>query len=772
MVLDWPQNAEVDGIVHGMSLAAELARLNDVTELVTADALLPNSDWMQALLNQVSDYIFVKDRKSRFVMANRQVALDLGFDKGLDLIGKTDLELHPIEIGRQMMAAEEEVMTSQAPRFDFEEVVVLPDGRQKWFSASKFPVMTDTREVVGIVGICREITVRKRAEMLQQGQNKVLQEIANGLPLSDVLDTLVRTIESQLDGIMGSVMLVNEAGTNLETATAPNLPRAYSDQVNGVPVGPKVGSCGTAVHRKENVFVEDLHASELWADFLGIVKPFGLRSCWSVPFFGKDQKVLGTFGLYSREVRRPTAEERNIALEAARLASIAVDRDRAESRIRYLAHHDVLTGLPNRQEFKNKLEEKVAWSRRTGEPVAIVFVDLDNFKSVNDSFGHAVGDEVLRIIAGRIMSFSSQGGEAIRYGGDEFVLLVEGDMALKLELRQLMAQLRDEVGKTIRMGELSFHMTCSMGAACFPEDASDAAQLLKNADCAMFEAKSLGKNGFVTYERTETGKVVNRLTMLEDMRSGLENGDFLVEYQPQYDLLSGRIVGAEALVRWEHPKYGRLMPDDFISLAEESGLIVPLGRWVLHEACRQNKKWQDAGLSPITIGVNVSARQFRDATLISDVCEVLDDTELPAHYLELEVTESLLIQNSEQAADIMDGFRRIGVKLAMDDFGTGYSSLTALKKYPLTRLKIDRSFIRDLDYDEDDRCIARAIISLGRELGLNVVAEGVETAKQQAFLASFQCETVQGFHFGPPMSPERLGALLGMTLTHMDARFG
>ena len=274
------------------------------------------------------------------------------------------------------------------------------------------------------------------------------------------------------------------------------------------------------------------------------------------------------------------------------------------------------------------------------------------------------------------------------------------------------------------------------------------------------------------YDQTRPENSVNKRTLLEEMRTGIENGEFFLEYQPQYNLVSGRIVGVEALVRWQHSALGRLLPSEFIALAEQSGLIVPLGRWVIHEACRQNREWQEAGLTPITIGVNVSVRQFRDSTLISDVRSALETSGLPSGFLELEVTESLLIQNANQAVELMEEFRRLGVKLAIDDFGTGYSSLAALKSFPLTRLKIDRSFIRDLDFDESDRCITRAIISLGRELGLNVVAEGVETAKQQAFLASCRCETVQGYHFGRPMSAKKLGRLLGMTLTLLDAHLG
>jgi diguanylate cyclase (GGDEF)-like protein/PAS domain S-box-containing protein len=754
------------------SLGSELDRLNRIAKLSASDELRLSKDSLHALLNEVSDYLYVKDRKSRFVMANQQVALDVGFLDVSQLIGKTDLDIHPKETGSKFHAIEQEIMASNIPRIDFEEPLLLENGKRKWFSSSKYPVTNSKGQVVGIIGLSRDITERKRALLLQQGQNKVLQEIAAGKPLEQVLTTLVLTIEDQLDGVMGSIMLVDDAGEHLLATVGPNLPQDYLDITDGIPVSPKMGSCGTAVFRRESVIVEDVLKDSLWEDVRDLIAPYDLRSCWSVPFFGKDSKVLGTFGLYTRSARSPTDHELKLALEAARLASVAVERDRAERKIRYLANHDVLTGLPNRQEFKTKLEEKVSECDRTGAQVAVVFVDLDNFKFVNDSFGHAIGDQVLMIIAERIMSVHNGTHQAIRFGGDEFVLIVDRGTAQKAALNEFMARLRDEITKTIQIDDLSFHVTCSIGAACYPQDAENAAQLLRNADKAMFDAKSAGRDSYKVFEQTRPERSVNKLTLLEEMRTGIANGEFFLEYQPQYDLVSGRIVGAEALIRWQHPVLGRMMPGEFIALAEESGLIVPLGRWVTREACRQNKEWQDNGLLPITVGVNVSARQFRDGGLISDVRKVLEETGLAATYLELELTESLLIHNAEQAVKLMDEFRRLGVKLAIDDFGTGYSSLTALKIFPLTRLKIDRSFISDLDVDESDRCIAKAIISLGRELGLCVVAEGVETAKQQAFLAGCRCEVVQGFHFGRPMPASEFGKLLAMTLTPLDAHSG
>ncbi|WP_420410689.1 EAL and GGDEF domain-containing protein [Roseibium sp.] len=750
------------------SLASGLEQLNATDEFRSTAGMFGDNGWLRALLNDVSDYVYVKDRRSRFVMANKQVALDMGLKDSSDLIGKSDLELHPSHIGSVFYSDEQAIMETGTVRVDFEERVLLPDGTEKWFSSSKYPIPNAAGEVVGIVGISRDITGRQKAEQLLAGQNQILKDIVTGVPLSDVLETLVYLIEGQLDGVMGSVMLLDETGEHISPGAGPNLPEAYLDACSGIPIGPRAGSCGTAAFRKEDVFVEDIFDNDLWADFIEIMQEFDLRSCWSVPFFSNEGEVLGTFAFYTTNVRSPSEREIKIAHEAAHLASIAVGRDLAEQRIRYLAHHDPLTGLPNRQEFKAKLEEKVETSRKTGEPVAVVFVDMDNFKFVNDSYGHTVGDEVLTLVSQRIVASHNGTHETIRFGGDEFVLIVDGPSAHKPELKDFLSDLRNKIIETIHLNALTLHVTCSIGAAVYPFDGDDAEDLLKNADDAMFEAKNIGRDSFFIYDSTTAPEKVNRLKLIEDLRHGISCNELFLEYQPQIDLMSGRIIGAEALVRWNHPQRGRLMPGDFIEIAEETGAIVPLGRWVLNEACRQNKAWQKADLPKITISVNVSAVQFKDTGLISDISGALDSSGLDSEYLEIEFTESLLIQNVEQAIQLMEDFRRIGIKLAIDDFGTGYSSLVALKNFPLTRLKIDQSFIQDLEYKESDRAIVRAIIALGRELGLNVVAEGVETAKQQAFLLSCRCETTQGYHFGRPMAADKFAKLLGMTRTPLD----
>lgn len=750
------------------SLAEQLERINaDVVVPEDVD-LFTSIDWLQALADHVSDYLFVKDRSSRFVMANDTVAEDLGLDSSADLIGKSDLQLHPEKVGRVFFDDEQTLMAEGRALVDIKDRIVLPDGREKWFSSSKFPIFNASGESVGLFGISRDITERQRNESLKAGQNQILKQIVSGVPLSEVLETLVLMIEGQLDEMSGSVMLLDADGDRIVSAAGPNLPESYLQAIDGIEIGPNVGSCGTAAFEKRNVFVEDIYESELWADYLDLMREFDLRSCWSIPFYSKEGDVLGTFAFYSSSVRNPTPAETKIAFEAASLASIAVARDKAERQIRFLAHHDPLTGLPNRQDFDAKLERKIEQSRSSGDPVAVVFIDLDNFKYINDSYGHSIGDQVLSIVAKRIVDVHDGVHDAIRFGGDEFVLLVEGLSANKPELRDLLNRLRAGIVETIRLDDLTLHVTCSIGAAVFPDDGDTGEDILKRADNAMFEAKSSGRDAFTIHSNENAPAAVNQLRLVEDLRRGISKDELFLEYQPQIDLVSGRIIGAEALVRWDRPGYGRMMPGQFIEIAEETGVIVPLGKWVLNEACQQNKAWQNAGLPEIAVAVNVSPVQFRDTTLISDVCEALDSSGLDAEYLELEFTESLLLKDVSQAIQLMEDFRRLGIKLAIDDFGTGYSGLVALKNFPLTRLKVDQSFIRDLEFKESDRAIVRAIISLGRELGLNVVAEGVETAKQQAFLLSCRCETTQGYHYGRPMAADKFAKLIGMTRTPLD----
>jgi len=716
---------------------------------------------LRAMVDHVPDYLFVKDLECRFVVVNKAVADIHGATDPDWLIGKTDFDLHTFDLASRFFAIERDIIQSGCPMIDMEEVVIEAlTGNKKWLSTSKVAMRNDQDEIVGLVGISRDVSVRKRADLLRDEQALVLEMIAMNSPLEEVLDRLVRLMETQLQGVVGSILLLDADGSHLKHGAAPNLPAVYCRAIDGVAIGPQVGSCGTAAYRRERVIVTDISSDPLWADYKELAAQHGLCSCWSTPILSHQGAVLGTFAMYSRQIRAPDAFETDLTEMITRIAAIAIERKLAEDQISFMAHHDILTGLPNRGLLKDRLVQAMLQTERHNPCVSVVFVDLDHFKSVNDSLGHAAGDQLLKIVAQRMVDCVRAIDAVVRLGGDEFVILLvdqpEGSDAISATLDKI----RMAIAEPITIEGRPFHITCSMGVATYPHDGSDAETLLTNADAAMYKAKDAGRDGFQFFTAEMNTKVHERLALQDAMRDGIARSEFYLLYQPQVDLQSGRVFAVEALVRWKHPILGVISPMQFIPLAEETGLIVPLGDWVLNEACRQNKAWQDAGLAPVSVCVNVSARQFQDKRWTSHVTSALEDSGLEAKYLELELTESLVMRDVEQAIATMKELQVLGVHFAIDDFGTGYSSLSALKSLPVCRLKIDQSFVRNLGEDEDDRTIAAAVISLGQRLNMKVIAEGVETDEQLTFLRDSHCDEVQGYHFSRPVDAKAIVTLL------------
>ncbi|ATU95193.1 histidine kinase (plasmid) [Phyllobacterium zundukense] len=716
---------------------------------------------LRAMIDQVPDYLFVKDLDHRFVIVNQAVARIHGCSHPSELIGKTDFDLHPNAVASEFLAVEQAIIKSGSPSIDMEEEVAdAVTGLKKWLSTSKLVLHNDKMEIIGLVGISRDVTVRKNANRLRDGQTLVLEMIAMNSPLEDVLDRIVRLIEEQLEGVLGSILLLDSGGCHLKHGAAPSLPADYSRAIDGIAIGPHVGSCGTAAYRRESVVVTDIANDPLWVDYRELAELHGLRSCWSTPILSHQGDVLGTFAMYSGKVRKPGSLERRLTKKIVRIAAIAIERKQAEDQISFMAHHDALTGLPNRILLKDRLTQAMLRTERHNPWVSVVFVDLDNFKTVNDRLGHTAGDELLKIVASRMVNCVRPIDAVVRLGGDEFVLLLVDLAASPDAISIILHKLMAAVTEPIAIEGHEFNITCSMGVATFPQDGSDAETLLKNADAAMYQAKNGGRDSFQFFTPEMNTKAHERFAMQDAIRKGIARSEFYLDYQPQVDLRSGRIFAVEALVRWRHPVLGVLSPAQFISLAEETGLIVPLGDWVLNEACRQNKAWQDAGLAHLSVSVNVSARQFQEKDWPGRVIRALEENGLEAEYLELELTESLLMRNVDQAIATMKELQVLGVHFAIDDFGTGYSSLSALKSLPVSRLKIDQSFVRNLAHDEDDRSIISAVISLGQRLNMLVIAEGVETEDQLAFLRANGCDEAQGYHFSRPIEPKAMADLL------------
>jgi diguanylate cyclase (GGDEF)-like protein/PAS domain S-box-containing protein len=435
------------------------------------------------------------------------------------------------------------------------------------------------------------------------------------------------------------------------------------------------------------------------------------------------------------------------------------ERKLHEAEIQFQATHDALTGLPNRTLLYDRMQQAVLHSERYGNLTAIAFLDLDQFKFINDSLGHQVGDELLKITAQRLTSCLRESDTVARQGGDEFVLLLT-DQPNEEAITQTMQRVLHEVSQPWKANDLEFQITCSIGLTLCPDDGRDAETLLKNADSAMYKAKELGRNNFQYFSAEMNTSVTDRLELLNRLRQAITNEDFVLHYQPKVSLASHRIVGAEALVRWNSAHSGMVSPASFIPLAEETGLIIPLGIWVLRTACRQNRAWQDAGYPPIPISVNLSPRQLARGDIVEVVKRILDETGLQAQYLELEITESVMTTDVEKSFALLTQLRALGVKISLDDFGTGYSSLSYLKRFPVDTLKIDQSFVRDIATDQDSGAIVKAIISLGRNLNLTVLAEGIETDDQFRFLLANGCDEGQGYLMSKPIPNKNFVDLL------------
>jgi len=620
-----------------------------------------------------------------------------------------------------------------------------------------------------------ELSLAKE-QLVEQG--RVLEMIAARAPLAEILERLVRMIESQSPDVMASILLLDDDGLHLRHGASPSLPAAYTALIDGVRVGPNVGSCGTAVHRGEPVIVTDIQADPLWADYRALAASHGLRACWSAPIFAHqhlspgharpqgawgpadEDTILGTFAMYSATVKVPTPADMRLADLATRIAGIAIERQKTEERIRHMAHHDELTGLPNRALLRDRLAQALLRAERQERGVAVAFIDLDDFKLINDSLGHTAGDELLQTVSTRLLHCVRSADTVVRLGGDEFVVILTDLPRTTDAVTPTLQRIVDTIARPVALRERDVQISCSMGLATYPADGTTADALLTNADAAMYRAKDLGRNNFQFYQAEMNGSRHQRLALQDGLRHAVARNELFLVYQPQVDLHSRQIIGVEALLRWRHPELGLVSPATFIPLAEESGLIVAIGDWVLHAACRQNKTWQDAGLPPITMAVNVSARQFRQAEWIERVADALRTSGLSAQTLELELTESLIMQDLKQAVEKMQQLRAMGLALAIDDFGTGYSSLGALKRFPLARLKIDRSFVQDIATDEDDKAIVMAVIELGHRLNLKVLAEGVETEEQLAFLRQCRCDEMQGYLFSRPVPPTEIAELL------------
>ena len=450
------------------------------------------------------------------------------------------------------------------------------------------------------------------------------------------------------------------------------------------------------------------------------------------------------------------------------IARDVTERKRAEETIRRQAYYDPLTNLPNRMLFKDRLEQAMTHAHRNKQSLGVIILDLDRFKNINETLGHVLGDRLLVAVAERLLASMQEGETMARFGGDEFTLLLPQVNQVD-EATQHAQKIIEILAEPFKIDNHELHLTNSMGIAFYPDDGENAEVLLKNAETAMYRAKEQGRNNFQLYASVMNVSAFKQLLMENSLRRALEKEEFVVHYQPQIDLASRKMVGVEALVRWQHPDLGLVFPTEFIGLAEDTGLIVPIGEWMIKKVCQQNKKWQDMGLPKVCISVNLSARQFQQRNLVTSIAKVISETGIDPQYVGFEITESIAMKNADFTISALNELQKMKTHLSLDDFGTGYSSLSYLKRFPLETLKIDRSFVRDIATDPNDAAIVTAVIALAHSLKLSVVAEGVETEGQIAFLKSHQCDQVQGYYFSHPLSEDQFFRMLKETKASADS---
>ncbi|MDX8378575.1 MAG: EAL domain-containing protein [Gallionella sp.] len=603
--------------------------------------------------------------------------------------------------------------------------------------------------------LIKEIATRKLSEQYEQFRSYILDLLFTDRSLQKITECIVLGIEQQNPEMLCSILMLDETGKHLGRAVAPSLPDFYNAALEGVEIGVGVGSCGTAAFTGERVIVEEIATHPYWAPYKELAAQANLGSCWSQPFRASSDKILGTFAIYHHEAHTPSTFDIVIIENTAQLVRLTIERHEARNKIENLAFYDTLTGLANRRMLVDRLQQSRVSSARSAKQCALLFIDLDHFKDINDIMGHDVGDQLLKQVAQRLTTCMREGDTVARLGGDEFVVMLEELSENKVETASQARIIGEKILSLLRRPYMlagQAHLnTPSIGATLFYGLQQSADELLKQADIAMYEVKQSGRNALRFFDPQMQKVIEERVAFEIELRNAISQQQFQLHYQIQVDS-SQRPVGAEALIRWVHPERGMIPPVKFIPLAEESGLIISIGQWVLDTACAQIHDWQQNKRSrDLVLAVNVSAPQLRDVNFVNQVQAAVRRHAINPKLLKLELTESMLIDNVEVTIDMMNQLKLIGIQLSLDDFGTGYSSLQYLKLLPLDQLKIDQSFVRDLETDSHDRSIVRTIIAMAQGLDLDVIAEGVENEAQFNRLLSKGCTRFQGYLFCKPM---------------------
>jgi diguanylate cyclase (GGDEF)-like protein/PAS domain S-box-containing protein len=665
--------------------------------------------------------IFVSDVHGECVYTNEAYHQISGLNLEQTLGTNWSTAIHPDD--RQRVLVEWRAAAQGEASFKTEARFLRADGSVVWARLNA-AAMLDGQRSRGHVQIAEDITERKATEDALFEEKERAQ-----VTLNSIGDAVLTT---NLPGNVTYLNLVAETMTGWPWENAIGKPLSEVFKIIN-------GKTRLAAPNPAQRAIRENRTVGLAADSI-LVRRDGIESPIedsSAPIHNRDGQVAGAVIVF-----HDVSESQAMALKMA-----------------HLAQHDFLTGLPNRMLLTERLSRAIGQARRHSKRVALMFIDLDYFKHINDSLGHTVGDLLLQVVAERLKLCIRDTDTVCRQGGDEFVILLT-EIEQTLDAAPVAEKLLASFAEPCLIGGHELHVSLSIGIAIYPDDGQDADEVMKNADTAMYHAKANGRNNYQFFTTEMNTRAVQRLYIEGNLRRALKQDEFMLYYQPKIDLASGVMIGSEALIRWQDPEHGLVYPNQFVPIAEESGLIVPIGSWVLREACRQVCAWQDSGLLAVPVSVNISAVEFRHKNFLEGVALILKETGMLPSFLELELTESILMHDAKSSESVLGSLKEMGMQLAIDDFGTGYSSLSYLKRFPINTLKIDQSFVHDIAIDHDDASIVSAMIGMGKSLKQRVIAEGVETEAQLAFLRTLQCDEGQGFLFGHPLPADEFAKLL------------
>jgi c-di-GMP-specific phosphodiesterase len=639
--------------------------------------------------------------------------------------------------------------------YDHEFRIIWPGGCVRWLHARASITRRVGDRATHVSGYAQDVTVRRQAQDELAHHQEILHRIARGDPLSATLEALCRDVEARTPDTHCSVLLVDNASQRLRHAAAPSLAPAYTTAIDGLPVALGMGACGTAAALREPVVIDDIHTDVRGAAFREVCDANELRSVWSHPLLDQAGDVLGTFAVYRDSPHRPDQTERDKVAAAGSLASLAIERSLAEDALTAAAQVDALTGLPNRSHFLTHLTRCLA-EPYPGSSLAVMFLDLDRFKWINDSLGHPTGDLILVEAARRLRKVLRGQDVLARFGGDEFTILVQDAHPAAVE--QVANRVKEVFAEPVELDGGEFFLTVSVGVA-LAAPGSAAFDLVRDADAAMYAAKEAGRSRWVLFDDGLRRRAVARVTLESELRRALERDELVLHYQPLRDMSTDQWAGIEALARWEHPTRGVISPDEFIPLAEETGLIVPLGLKLIDQAVAQAAAWSELGINA-PVGVNLSVVQLDDPDLPGEVAAILQRHSLPPGRLVIEITESGVMERFTTAHAALDRLAELGLEVVIDDFGTGYSSIARLREMPVTGVKIDRRFTQGLGEDRGVDEVLAAIAGLAHALELEVIAEGIETRVALERAAELGCDLCQGYHLARPAPAAQIEQIL------------